>query len=92
MTGQFPIYVISRLATTPGDINDIDDVECLEGYNDGRNNDPAPGQNSTNSYVQGWWAGMYDGGHRNYHPIDTDIVKAWLANEALCRDHTVSPK
>lgn len=76
--------LLHRLATTPGEMNDLDDSECIEGYWDGRENDPAPGPNRTDSYAQGWWAGMRDGGHRDYHPIDHDITKAWFENNELC--------
>ena len=84
-TKKFPASFIIRLATTPGKMNDLDDAECLEGYWDGRNDGLRPGPNRTDSYVQGWWAGMRDGNYRDYHPVDHDIVTAWLENEQLCR-------
>ena len=80
-----PPSLIIRLATTPGGLNDLNDSECLEGYWDGRNNEPTPGPNRSASYVQGWWAGMRDGHHREYHPIDHDIAVAWLEDQKLCR-------
>lgn len=78
--------IIARLATTPGAMNDIDDAECIEGYWDGRANAPCPGDNRSNSYVQGWWTGMRDSGHRNYHPVDADCVAAYRKDEQLKRE------
>lgn len=86
MNATAPPSLIVRLATTPGKMNDIDDTECLEGYWDGRENDPVPGPNRSDSYVQGWWAGMRDGCHRDYHPVDHEIIKAWFENEELCKE------
>lgn len=80
---DYPPSLLIRLATTPGKMNDLEDAECIEGYRDGRTDEPMPGPNRSNSYIQGWWAGMRDGGHRSYHPIDHDIVIAWKENEKL---------
>ena len=80
-----PTSLMIRLTTTPGKINDLDDDKCIKGYWDGRKNEPMPGCNRSASYVQGWWAGMRDGGHRDYYPIDHDITQAWLENQKLCQ-------
>ena len=68
--------ILDRLAVTPALMRSIDNAECIEGYWDGRRNDPEAGANRSASYVQGWWAGMRDGGHREYHPVDEQIVAA----------------
>lgn len=41
--------------------------EVIEGYIDGRNGEPEPGDNRSYSYWHGWRNGAADGGHR---PID----------------------
>ena len=70
--------VHARLAKTPDALAALDETECIEGYWDGRRNDPAPGPNRSDSYAHGWWQGMRDGSHRKYDPIDEVIVKAFL--------------
>ena len=57
----------------------LDDADCIEGYKDGRNNDPMPGANRSDAYAHGWWTGMCDGHHREPHPIDRVIVRAFLS-------------
>ena len=70
--------IIARLASTVEDIRALDSDEAMEGYRDGRADDPAPGPNRSPAYVQGWWAGMGDGHHRGHFPIDSAIAKAGL--------------
>ena len=70
--------IICRLTTNPAALELMSDEETIEGYWDGRENSPAPGANRSDAYVQGWWAGMRDGGHRKAHPIDSAIAKAGL--------------
>ena len=72
------VAIIARLVTTPEALAELEGDESLEGYRDGRDNAPPPGANRSNAYVQGWWAGMKDGRHRDYHPIDSDIARAGL--------------
>jgi hypothetical protein len=69
-------FLLTRLKTTTAELKALDDAELLDGYTDGRNNDPMPGPNRSDSYVHGWWNGMRDGGHRNPHSIDGQIVAA----------------
>lgn len=75
--------ILNRLATTPQEIDDLDDADVLEGYQDGRSSAPVPGSNRSDSYVHGWWTGMRDGGHRAAHPVDSEIVHA--AQTAFCQ-------
>lgn len=70
--------VLPRLATTAESLSGLDEAELIEGYWDGRDNEPAPGPNRSRSYVHGWWQGMRDGGHRKAFAIDEVIIKAYL--------------
>ena len=69
--------LLARLASSPNRMLALDDTEVQEGYHDGRAGDPWPGTNRSDSYAHGWWTGSRDGGHRDAHTIDQDIVKAW---------------
>lgn len=39
--------------TKANQLNNLDDKEIVEGYADGRNNEPAPGGNRSDSYWHG---------------------------------------
>src|SRR5690348_13515810 len=68
--------IIPRLAVTPEKMDALDLEECMFGYIDGRRNEPPPGDNRTDSYVQGWWAGMRAGQHRTDYTVDILVEKA----------------
>lgn len=69
MSNRIPITMAHQL-------NDIDDTECMQGYWDGKDNEPPPGDNRSYSYWHGYRNGQADGGHK---PIDA-------AQRALAKD------
>ena len=58
----------------------LNDEEVIEGYFDGRANEPEPGGNRSKSYWHGWRNGMVDGGH-----AEKDAAQAILAHLAVNR-------
>lgn len=52
----------------------LDDHEVLDGYFDGKANEPRPGPNRSASYRHGWWNGQRDGGHREAHESDAILA------------------
>lgn len=63
-----PVETLEDLATL-----DMDEVR--EGYADGFNGWPEPGNNRSRSYWHGWRNGAVDGGHR-----EKDAAQSALAN------------
>ena len=59
-------------------LDELDNQELLDGYFDGTNNEPAPGDNRSYSYWHGFRNGQVDGGHK---PIDT--AQRELAKDAI---------
>ena len=57
MTDREPVRTCADLAT-------LDETEIIEGYFDGRHDEPEPGDNRSRSYWHGWRNGAVDGGHR----------------------------
>lgn len=66
---RLPITTLTELA-------ELDEAEILEGYRDGYDGDPEPGDNRSFSYWHGWRNGAVDGGHR-----EKDDAQAILAYE-----------
>ena len=64
--------------TKAADLDTLDDAELLEGYFDGFDGEPEPGDNRSLSYWHGWRNGSVDGKHR----------KPDAAQGALIRDVT----
>ena len=66
-------------ATKACQLDCLDDAEVIEGYNDGRRNEPEPGDNRSYSYWHGWRNGMVDGGHaepdRFQQALAKDVVQ-----------------
>lgn len=60
------------------DLDTLDSAEVVEGYFDGRANEPEPGNNRSRSYWHGWRNGMVDAGHR-----EGDDAQGRLAHEAI---------
>lgn len=56
-------------------VDALDADEVREGYQDGRANEPRPGPNRSPAYRHGWWAGTYDGHHRDPHPADFELIR-----------------
>lgn len=73
MTEWTPVRTVADLAT-------LDETEILEGYRDGLENAPEPGNNRSRSYWHGWRNGMADKGRR---PIDAAQMQ--LAREYVSR-------
>lgn len=57
---------------TVDDLLALDGAEMVEGYNDGRNGEPPPGDNRSRAYWHGWRVGAMDAGRI---PIDADHQK-----------------
>lgn len=69
--------------TTAAELDALDDAEALEGYWDGRANEPEPGDNRSLSYWHGWRNGMMDGYHMQpdaaSRKLAADVVRSgWL--------------
>lgn len=58
------------------DLDTLDSAEVIEGYHDGYEGFPEPGDNRSRSYWHGWRNGAVDGGHR-----EKDDAQAILAHE-----------
>jgi len=71
MTARIP-------TTTVAELNTLDDAEIIEGYWDGFNGEPAPGDNRSLRYWHGWRNGAVDGGF-----IEKDDAQAALAKEVV---------
>ena len=56
-------------------VDAFDSTEVADGYHDGKDNEPRPGANRSAAYRHGWWIGQRDGGHRDAHPADIELVK-----------------
>jgi hypothetical protein len=73
---------------TAAELDALDDAEVLEGYRDGRANEPEPGDNRSLSYWHGWRQGTADGHHRKMDEADgalarDSIESGWLRRLAL---------
>jgi hypothetical protein len=51
----------------------LDKEDVIEGYYDGRNNMPEPGNNRSFSYWHGWRNGMVDAGHRGMDDAQLEL-------------------
>ena len=67
-------------------LDDCDEAEIVEGYFDGRNGDPEPGDNRSYAYWHGWTKGACDGGHREATEADAllarDAIAEWSRRHA----------
>ena len=68
--------------TTLSDLEALDSAEVYEGYTDGFEGLPEPGNNRSRSYWHGWRNGRVDGGHQ-----PKDAAQAELARVFLARPH-----
>lgn len=64
--------------TTLAELAELDESEILEGYRDGYDGEPEPGDNRSLSYWHGWRNGAVDGGHR-----EKDAAQAILVHEVV---------
>lgn len=73
-----PLTSVDKLA-------DLDGDEVLEGYRDGRGNEPPPGGNRSHSYWHGYRNGQADGGHTTI-----DAAQRTLAHDYVGRSRRSS--
>ena len=59
-------------------LDDLDPEEMIEGYWDGKNGEPEPGNNRSFAHWHGWRNGAVDGGHR-----EPDAAGAALAHDVI---------
>lgn len=59
-------------------LKQLDTAEIIEGYWEGRNNEPEPGGNRSLSFWHGWRNGMMDFGH-----MKPDLASGQLARECI---------
>lgn len=74
MNKRKPISTVAELSL-------LDDTEMLEGYFDGFDGEPEPGDNRSLSYWHGWRNGAVDGKHRKgdaaQRKLAHEVVKQW---------------
>jgi hypothetical protein len=76
-------YAGHRLpVTTAADLDTLDTEEVIEGYRDGRHNEPC-GDNRSRSYWHGWRNGRADGGH-----AELDYAQRVLAQDVAPKGKT----
>lgn len=56
-------------------VDALDSAEVIEGYHDGRANEPRPGPNRSAAYRHGWRVGQSDGGHRQPDAWDMELIR-----------------
>ncbi len=67
---------MKRVPITKASLLDkLDDKELLQGYTDGRNNEPEPGDNHSYSYWHGWRNGMMDAGYMRHDTASRSLAK-----------------
>ena len=65
--------------TTVEELDALDTDEVIEGYRDGRDNEPPPTGNRSRSYWHGWRNGMADGGHLPIDPAMRELARQVIA-------------
>ena len=65
------------------DLDALDDAELLEGYLDGHDGEPEPGNNRSFSYWHGWRNGAVDGGHREKDDAQAELARDVIATGYL---------
>ena len=73
--------------TDPAELTGLDDAETVEGYMDGHNGEPEPGDNRSKSYWHGWRNGSIDGGHREKDAAAAELARRVIAEGYLKRRH-----
>ncbi len=64
--------------TTLDDLDSLCVHEVVEGYQDGRDGEPEPGNNRTRSYWHGWRVGQMDSGRMPVPPEHRALARAIL--------------
>lgn len=67
-----PLPPYGEPVSTFADLETLDPDEIVEGYRDGRENEPEPTGNRSRAYWHGWRNGQVDGGHAQ--PDDAMIL------------------
>ncbi len=62
--------------TSLEELDALDGAEIVEGYSDGRMNEPEPSGNRSKSYWHGWRNGMTDGGHALIDDAQRQLARA----------------
>lgn len=70
--------IARKPVATVEELSALDADEILEGYLDGFDNEPAPGDNRSKSYWHGYRNGQVDGGY-----VSADAAQASLAKEVI---------
>lgn len=60
-------------------LDSLDDADVLDGYRDGRRNEPEPGDNRSLAYCHGWRNGRVDGGHAQPSREQMALVRLVIA-------------
>ena len=71
--------------STMDELVEFDTDEIIEGYFDGRENEPEPQGNRSKSYWHGWRNGMIDGGHMKSDAASKALTAAYLAHQRASR-------
>lgn len=77
-TDRIPIQRASQL-------DGLDDADLLEGYLDGKDGEPEPGNNRSFSYWHGWRNGAVDGHHREKDDAQAELARDVVATGYLKR-------
>lgn len=72
MTDRIPIKRAVQL-------DSLDHEEVQEGYRDGFDGEPEPGNNRSFSYWHGWRNGALDGGHREKDEAQAELAHDYMA-------------
>lgn len=67
-----PVYTLA-------DLDSLNQEDVIEGYRDGRANEPAPGDNRSRAYWHGWRNGQADGGYTEPDQAQQDLAREFLA-------------
>jgi hypothetical protein len=62
-------------------LESLDDTELREGYLDGFNGEPEPGNNRSFSYWHGWRNGAVDKGHREIDEAQRELARDYVRRE-----------
>jgi hypothetical protein len=71
--------------TTLDDLNSLDIQEVMDGYRDGRDGWPEPGNNHSRSYWHGWRNGAADGKHREIDQYQRELARVVVLDQRINR-------
>lgn len=70
--------------TTTEQLDNLDSKEIMQGYWDGYDNEPEPGNNRSLSYWHGWRNGQVDGKHKQ-----ADKAMRLLAHDVISKKRVI---